>query len=226
MNFDNKILEKDVKRGHFMVQCKDLVCISWHHIEQFFKRKVIDEELWLFFSSLWSPTSLLASISSISCWAPDSKFRAPDLFGLFFKATTNHNSVGSFHFLLIAIQVDVPISDAVVVSRGKNKNILGIPVDFAWLSINVSISLRHTVVQSNRAFWTSVVLFSMVVNNGNLSVVWLCEWHCDTSATERNGSKMQIDSKNHEFYPAFQKVIIITTITVITIGLHFCRIAF
>ena len=70
----------------------------------------------------------------------------------FLEAMTNHNSAGSFHFLLISMQVEVPISEATAVNRGKNKNSLGTPIDFAWLSRNVSISLEHTVAQSNRAF--------------------------------------------------------------------------
>ena len=48
--------------------------------------------------------------------------------------------------------VDVPISDTLVVSRGKNKTFLGIPVDVVLLLINVSMSVGHSVIQLSRAF--------------------------------------------------------------------------
>ena len=53
------------------------------------------------------------------------------------------------------MQVDVPISEATAVNRGKNTELF------------VSISLEHTVAQSNHAFWTWVILFSMVGKAGN-----------------------------------------------------------
>jgi len=125
--------------------------ISWHNIEQFFKRKVIDVELWLWFSLLWSQSSLSASISFISWRASKGNWGATALF-VILSWQSRTTTVCWF----LPILVDVPISDTLVVSRGKNKNFFGILVDFVLLLINVSMSVGHTVIQLGRAFWISV----------------------------------------------------------------------
>ena len=128
------------------------------HLSQkrFFKREVIDKKLLCLSSSLSvSPSSFSASISSISWRAPDSKLKAPDLLVPFFEASTSHNSAGSLHFLLISMQVEVPISDATVVRSGKTRTLSAHRStlrDYPEMLANVNISFEHTDSHINRAF--------------------------------------------------------------------------
>ena len=57
-----------------------------------------------------SSSSSLSCISSISFSGWINKLTAPDLFVPFLETITNHSSTGSFHFWLISMHVEVPMS--------------------------------------------------------------------------------------------------------------------
>lgn len=118
-------------------------------------------------SFVWTSSSSSSSfscISSISCSGWLNKLTAPDLFVPFLEAITNHSSAGSFHFWLISMHVEVPMSRMPQsLKAGRIRTLLELPWSWRDYSEMWTFLLSRRDLQSKSAkFWTSLSLFALL----------------------------------------------------------------